>query len=158
MSKKEAKIWPRWHVLISGEDGKVAFYDRPNWESFKHNFWGKEMDIILKNRVKDRSRQEEKYYWAVVVRCVADEMGIGREEAHRLMSELFLKIEEKTESGIRYTRVMSTTELGDKRYDEYIFKECVPWAARPTEDGGLSEGSGLGLYLPLPNEVDYENA
>ncbi len=156
MSKKENKFWPKWPVKIA-EDGKVLFHDKEAWERFKIPFRGKDMDLILKHRVKERSRQEEKYYWAVVVRMVAEEMGIGRQEAHELMANLFLSVEEKTPAGFRYKRVISTTELSDKRYDEYVFKECIPWAARPTEDDGLSEDSGLALYIPLPNEVDYEN-
>ena len=157
MSKKEAQVWPKWSVQIDNR-GKVAFTNPAEWEAFKVPFYGKEMDIILKKRVKDRSRQEERYYYGVVVPRVAEAMDITREAAHDFMAGLFLKVEEKTSTGIRYERVMSTTELGDARYDQYVFKECVPWAARPTdEDTGLTQESGLGLFIPLPNEVDYEN-
>ncbi|MES2216657.1 MAG: hypothetical protein V4481_05185 [Patescibacteria group bacterium] len=156
MSKVEAKIWPKFPVTIS-EKGEVLFHDKDAWDSFKVPFHGKEMDIILKNRVKERSRQEEKYYWAVVVRMVAEEMSVSRQEAHNTMASIFLTVEEKSPAGFRYKRVLSTTELSDKRYDEYIFKECVPWASLPTGDDGLNADSGLDIYLPLPNEIDYEN-
>lgn len=157
MSKKEAKTWPKWPVQIDHK-GRIAFRNPADWEAFKVPFYGQEMDIILKKRVKDRSRQEERYYYGVVVPYVAEAMGVSREAAHDFMAELFLKVEEKTTSGIRYERVMSTTELGDARYDQYVFKECVPWAARPTdEDTGLTQESGLSLWIPLPNECDYEN-
>ena len=156
MSKIESKVWPKWHVKIKN-DGVIVIMDHEGWETFKRTFYGKDMDIILKVPVKDRSRQEEKYYRAVVVARVAEVMGVARQVAHEFMAKLFLTVEEKSKEGFRYNRVLSTTELSDKRYDEYIFKECVPWAARPTEDEGLSQESGLGLWIPLPNEVDYEN-
>ena len=157
MSLKENKTTPKWAVRVD-EKGRLAFYDPKGWENHKNTFRGKEADIILKKRVKQRSRAEEKYYYAVVVAMVAEEMGTSREAAHEFMANMFLRVEEMSPAGFRYTRTMSTTELGNERYDHYIFKECVPWAALPTdEEIGLSQESGLGLYLPLPNETDYEN-
>jgi len=31
------------------------------------------------------------------------------------------------------------------------------WASLPTGDNGLNQTSGLELYIPEPNEADYEN-
>ena len=157
MSKKENKIWPIWTVTV-GPQGEILFHDKESWEKFKYNFYGKDMSLILKNLVKDRSRQEEKYYWAVVVRMVAEEMSVSRQEAHNTMASIFLTVEERSPAGFRYKRVMSTTELGDRRYDEYIFKECVPWASLPTGEDGLNAESGLDLFIPDPTKVDWENA
>lgn len=153
---KEARFWPQWPVKIS-DDGMFIFSNPDQWEKFKIPYYGKEMTLVLKARTKDRSRQEEKFYYGVVVRMVAEEMDIGRQEAHQWLAKLFLTVEEVTRTGLRYKRVLSTTELGDKAYREY-WERCIKWAALPTSDEGLGESSGLGLYIPMPNEVDYTDA
>lgn len=156
MTLKEAHIWPKWLVKVN-DNGIIYFENRREWDRFKIPYYGKEMTLILKARTKDRSRQEEKFYHAVVVRMVAEDMDIGRDEAHEFLKRLFLRIEAKTPGGIRYERVLSTTELSDRAYREY-WEKCIHWAALPTGDDGLNQDSGLGLVVPFPNEVDYTDA
>ncbi len=154
MALAEKKIYPKWNVKIHNRE---MLFEKP--EEFKEHlvpFDGKEMTITLKHHFKSRSRQEEKYYHAVVVRMVAGAMDVADQEAHEFLKDLLLKVEEVSPAGFRYTRAMSTTELSDKAYQEY-WKKCLDWAALPTDDDGLSITSGLGLYIPMPNEVDYEN-
>lgn len=155
MSLKESQFWPKWPVKIT-ESGKIEFENKDQWDNFKIPFYGKEMTLILKKRTKDRSRQEEKFYWAVVVQMVATEMEVTRESAHHLMAEMFLTTEERAGNGTRYKRVLSTTELGDKAYRAY-WEKCIHWAALPTADEGLSQDSGLNLFVPFPNESDYKD-
>ena len=155
MGLKEHKIYPKWRVKIT--DGKVVFKSRESFDRHLVPYEGKEMDLIVKHIVKDRSRQEEKFYHAVVVRMVAEAMDIADQEAHELLKKLFLTIEEESPMGFRYTRVMSTTELSDKAYREY-WEKCIRWAAQTTEEDGLSVNSGLELSIPYPNEVDYQDA
>ena len=155
MALKENKIYPKWVVRIL--DGKVVFKDRENFDRHLIPFEEKEMHLILKHIHKERSRQEEKYYHAVVVRMVAGAMDISDQEAHEQLKKLFLTVEERSPLGFRYTRVMSTTELSDKAYREF-WEKCVKWAALPTLEDGLSQESGLELYVPLPNEIDYEQS
>lgn len=161
MGLKENKVYPRWRALV-GTDGKLYIKDRETFDKHLIPYIAKEVDVIVKDPVSDRSRQEEKYYHAVVCARVGEALSITRREAHEFLARMFLTVEEKTElpdkRTLRYTRVMSTTELGDKRYDHYVFKECVPWASLPTPEEGeeLDHEHGLGIYIPLPNEVDYE--
>jgi hypothetical protein len=91
MAKKEATFVPKWAVTI-GNGGKVTFIDQEGWEAYKRNFEGREGDIILKDKVKDRSRQEEKYFHAVVVKSVAEAMDITPDDAKSFLKELFLKV------------------------------------------------------------------
>jgi len=153
---KEKEIWPRWRVEVS-KDGKVLFEDRKSWDEFKIPFIGKPMTLILKRRVKERSRQEEKYFHAVVVRMIAAEMTIGMDEAKEFLKNLFLRHEERSPAGFRYYRTLSTTELSDRAY-RHFWEQCRDWAALPTGENGLDQDSGIELYIPLPNEVDYEDA
>lgn len=155
MALKEKEIVPKWNVDVS-ESGEVVFRDPDSWERYKIPFRGKEAQLILKRVTKFRSRQEEKYYHGVVVQKVAEAMCIDRQEAHEFLKGMFLKTEERTPSGARYERTMSTTELGDKAYREY-WEAIIRWAALPTKDDGLGLESGLEIYIPYPNEVDWEN-
>lgn len=152
------KIYPKWKVKI--HEGKVVFEQREQFDSHLIPYEGKIMSLVLKPYTKRRSRQEEKYYHAVVVRMIADEMGETDDNTHNLLRGLFLEREKSAvlENGevIRYTRILSTTELNDKQYREY-WKQCVDWAAQPTKDTGLAQDSGIKLYIPLPNETDYDD-
>lgn len=157
MPLKERKIYPKWEIEVS-ETGKVIFKDQDKFDEHLIPYRGKgPMHLTVKHISKSRSRQEEKFYHAVVVRMVAEAMDIPDQEAHELLKGMFLTVEEKSIAGYRYTRVMSTTELTDKAYREYWGK-CIQWAALPTESDGLGETSGLSLYVPMPNEVDYQDA
>lgn len=154
MATKEKTFWPNWPVKID-EKGVLHFQNRVEWDRFKIPYYGKDMVLVLKTPSKDRSRQEEKFYHAVVVAMVAEEMDLGRQEAHEFLKGLFLRVEGRTTSGFRYERVMSTTELTDRQYRSY-WEKCIQWAAQPTWDDGLGESSGLGLIIPYPNEVWYD--
>lgn len=118
------------------------------------------IDIIIKKRRKDRSPQEHKYYWAVVVRMVAEEMGLMPEEAHQILKEILLKEPARgvTTKGSPYSywRSRSITELSDTQFREY-WQACQRWAVQPTAEDGLGIDSGIGLYIPDPNEVDYSD-
>ena len=148
-----ADIYPKWKVKV--ENRVVVFQDREAFDMHLVPLEGKEMHLILKRITKDRSRQEEKFYHAVVVRMVAEEMSIVDQEAHELLKKMFLVTEARTPSGLRYNRVLSTTELNDRAYRKF-WEDCIRWAALPTKEEGLNPDSGLGLYIPYPNEVDYE--
>lgn len=146
-------IIPKWEVEIDLQ-GKVQVKNQEAWHRFKIPYKGRKMHLILKPIERQRSRQEEKYYHGVVVRMIAEEMAISREETHDMLKNMFLRHEGRTKSGIRYERVQSTTELTDREYREY-WERVVQWAGLPTQDDGLGPNSGLGLYIPLPNEVVY---
>ena len=156
MALKERKVYPIFKTFVKG--GRLYFLDRNGFDRYLSSLEGKRLDLILKTHHKSRSRQEEKYYHAVVVRMVADELGITDQEAHDLLRGLFLRIEERrtTKDGrqVCFVRILSTTELSDVAFREY-WNKCLNWAALPTKDEGLGPDSGLGIYIPLPNEVDY---
>jgi hypothetical protein len=156
MALKEKNIVPKWNVDVR-QNGEIIFRDPDSWKRYKIPFHGKPAQLILKKVTKLRSRQEEKFYHAVVVRMVAEAMEVSRDDAHEFLKDMFLKREEKTPTGMRYKRILSTTELSDAAYREY-WEQCIRWAALPTKDEGLGPDSGLELYIPYPNEVDYENA
>lgn len=157
--KPEKTIYPAWDVDVI--DGKVVFKDRENFDLHLIPLDRKpNLQLIIKRKVKPRSRQVEKYYHAVPVRMIGGALGIPDMKAHDMLKQMFLRVEESVMlpdgSLSRFERVLSTTELGDKAYYDYVFNDVVPWAALPTLPDGLGPESGLGLYIPLPNEADWD--
>ena len=157
--KPEKTIYPAWDIVIHG--GKVHIKNREEFDNHLIPLEDKpNMQLIIKRKVKPRSRQVEKYYHAVPVRMIGGAMNIPDGMAHDMLKQMFLRSEESVmlPDGTlsRFERTMSTTELGDQAYYDYVFKDVVPWAALPTQDYGLGPDSGLGLYIPLPNEADWD--
>lgn len=151
-------IYPVWKATID-KNGKLYIKDREKMDLWMMNYTEKEMGVTIKPYRKNRSRQQEKYYHAVPKVMVAEEMGIAPEEAHDFLCKLFLTVEESKEINgklVRYERVKSTTELDTIQYNEFC-KNIRQWASLPTQDHGLDRDSGLELYIPEPNEADYEN-
>lgn len=152
-------LYPVWKVSIT-PTGEIVHQDPEGWESFKAIYVENDtMGLVLKPYRKSRSRQEEKYYHAVPKMMVAEAMDIEPEQAHDFLCRLFLTTEESTVINgktLRYNRVKSTTELDDKQYREF-WTRVNQWASLPTGDNGLDHDSGLGIYIPDPNEADYEN-
>lgn len=154
------RIYPKWKIQILPMKG-VVFQDEDGFNGHLIPLESEEKfyELVIKPVTKSRSRQEEKYYHAVVCKMIAEAMSSTVQEAHEFLTKLFLTIvERKVINGkvIRIQRTRSTTELDDKQYDEYIFKDVVPWAALPTLEDGLNINSGLELFIPLPNEVEYD--
>lgn len=84
-------------------------------------------EIILSVIERDISRNQENYYWAVIIKSIMDVTGYSKNETHELMKNMFL-------SG------GSTKELTTSQAEKY-YSEIRGWASVE-----------LGLYLPLPNE------
>lgn len=144
---KDRTVVPAWDVAVLNNE--ILFADPDGFHEHLIPLEGRDnLQLIVKRKVKPRSRQIEKYYHAVPIRMIAAEMGITDEEAHDMCKNMFLREEKSYERKdgvmVRYTRTGSTTELGDKRYYEYVFDEVVPWASRE-----------LNLYIPHPNEADW---
>ncbi len=151
---KEREFYKIWNIEV--HNGKILFEQKKEFEESLVRLDGKKLHMIVKPRVKDRSRQEEKFYRGVVVQMIAREMDTEPGVVHRMLADWFLREEEVDSKGRRFERTLSTTELSDKAYRDY-WKKCQKWAALPTGPGGLGPESGLQLYVPDPNEVDYSN-
>lgn len=155
---KDRSVIPAWNCAVY--NGQILVEDKKGFENFLAIHEGKEgLQLVLKKKVKTRSRNEEKFYHAVVVKMVAEGMDIMREEAHEFLKHMFLRTEERVvlpdARVIRYERTMSTTELSDSAYREY-WETVIKWAALPTLPEGLTVRSGLELYIPYPNEAEWD--
>lgn len=126
------------------ENGKLTF-ERPDlFQKFIKAMKNGRKMVTVKDYKKPRSTEQNKYYWGVVVKILADEFGYENPmDCHQSLRDEFLLIQEKP---LRKTR--STTSLSTVEMEEYLARIRM-WALN-------NEPS---IYIPLPNEVelpDYE--
>ena len=94
---------------------------------------------------KNRSNQQNKYYWAVIVKTLSEETGYEPDEIHEIIKHKFLTkhvlMQSKSGKTISASFNNSTSSLDTKEFEELMSKIRI-WAS-----------SQLGIWLPEPNEV-----
>jgi hypothetical protein len=125
------------------KNGKITFQNREQFDKDLLNKEGKTVYITVREQKNRRSLNLNSYYWAVVVRLVSNDLGYDKEEAHEILKSMFLRTKYQIK-GIWVDGMKSTTKLSNQEMNDYI-EEVKRFAS-----------SSLGLYIPDPNEVDYE--
>lgn len=119
------------------KEGRLEPMDKQSLSRFiksHEGFWF-ELSIGLKGR----SIPQNKYYWGVIVKSVADETGHSVNDVHDFFKTKFLS-RKVSIGGSEQTITGSTSELDVAEFEEYAEK-CRRFA-----------GEVLGLIIPLPNE------
>jgi len=98
---------------------------------------GQLVTITLSKARKDRTDNQNNYYWGVPIKMIADTLGYEKDEVHDALKAKFLARE-----GV-LPRIPSTTTLTTVEFNEYL-ERIGQWAAE-----------FLGIVIPDPNEVDY---
>lgn len=124
------------------KNGKLEMIDRDKFAKCLSSLKGS-VEISIGAVTKLRSENENKYYWAVVVKMIANEMGTLPDYAHDMLKQMFLK-NGYSFKGKQYDYVRSTTSLSTKEFEDYLEKIRM-WSA-----------SELECIIPLPNEVDLD--
>jgi hypothetical protein len=99
---------------------------------------GERIEIIVRRERSVSSPAQNRYYWGVIVKLIADYTGHEPDEIHSIMKWKFLK--QKDERNIEY--VPSVSNLSTEQREEY-HEKCRRWATVV-----------LDLNIPLPNQVD----
>lgn len=121
-------------------DGRLKLEHADDFRLCLTKLEGKEITVCLKKVEYIRTLPENRYYWGVIVRMVADEMAILPDEAHDFLKSLFLK-EGVEVNGKRWEVVKSTASLTIGEFEDYCEK-ARQWAANE-----------LNCPIPLPNEI-----
>lgn len=100
---------------------------------------GCEVQITLTKRYHDRSSNQNRYYWGVVIKILSDHFGYLDDEMHEAMKLMFLR---KTKGPLE--TLISTTRLNTLEFEEYVEKIRI-WAMTEQE-----------IKIPLPGEVDLD--
>lgn len=100
---------------------------------------GEVVQVSIQKPKKRATDPQRRYYWAVIVTMISDEIGDDKESVHLSLREKFLSVE--TDNGLK--RIRSTEELTTVEREEY-HEQVRRWAAQ-----------WLSMYIPLPNEVEF---
>lgn len=90
-------------------------------------------------KTKDRSSNQNRYYWECIVGVLADEVGYTPQEMHEILKGKFLSTERYFD-GEWYKVPRSTTDLSTVEFETYL-KRIREWASVE-----------MNILLQLPNE------
>lgn len=124
------------HGMVYGK--QFVPEDAAKWQTNLEKLEGKQVVVTLKQYRRTRSNQQNRYAHGVVFKLIADATGYTVDEAKEAMKWQFLR----EEHDILPPTVRSTSSLNTMEMEEFI-ESCRRWAS-----------DFLGLYIPLPNEVD----
>jgi len=103
-----------------------------------------DVEVVVKTPDKSRSNNQNRYYWGVVLKLIADHTGYSIDELHEILKGIFLRkrIELETKNGISEQFISkSTAELTTAEMETYL-SNIRQWSSLE-----------LGCYIPEPNEV-----
>jgi hypothetical protein len=125
--------------LASIHEGKFIYQDEEGLKKRIAKLEGKEVWVSLVSKTKGRSDNQNRYYWGVVIKLIADFTGYFDHEVHDTLKSIFL-----WDYTQKMPRVRSTSDLTTAEFEEYLLK-CRQYA--DTE---------LSIFIPLPNETPFE--
>lgn len=111
------------------EQGKLKLDLREKFHELIQSLEGKRIEIVLKEKTAERSDQQSRYYFGVVVAMIADYVGHTKDEMHSILKEKF--------------HIKTTTTLKANEFQDYISK-VIRFAATDLE-----------LNIPDPDSVEY---
>ena len=102
----------------------------------------KRVEVTVEKITHPRSNQQNRYYWGVVVKEIAQHTGHDAEQIHELLKLRFSPRWHFWSENVRSVDIpTSTTRLDTLAFVEYTEK-CRVWA-----------NEFLGLQIPLPGEI-----
>jgi len=127
---------------IQDRDGQRYFkLDMP--KTFQRGLWvfpvGEVVEVEVRQPRKDRTNQQNSYYWGVVVDMVSKELGYEPHEMHEEFKRMFNPQPSKIDPEVTFGG--STTKLTTTEMNEYI-ERIARWAA-----------GYLGIVIPDPTEA-----
>jgi hypothetical protein len=102
---------------------------------------GQDIEVLVRKPKRTRTDSQRKYYFGVIVALIAEEMGDNKNDVHEALKIKFLY-----DLSGEFPKVKSTSDLTTVEEEEY-HSEIRMWAS-----------SFLNMYIPLPNEVNYEDS
>ncbi len=105
---------------------------------------GSHVDIVIRKHRDKRTDDQNRYYWGVVVKILADHFGYESDEMHEELKLMFNPIQSKIDPSRKIggsTTKMSTVEFYCDQ-DSYVERICR-WSA-----------SEHGVYIPPPEKAE----
>lgn len=130
------KIW-KWHKV----NGKIKFYEHAELVPFLNSL-PEEGEAIFRKAKSKRSTDQREYYWAVIVKIIAEWMGEEKDNVNEILKRMFNPKPAKDLSG-------NPIMVGRS-----IEKESVQDVERVYEEIRVYFLTEHGVKIPLPNEVE----
>lgn len=128
---------------ITVEKGKVKFSNLELFNQDLRNYEGKEAYIIIKPYRKNRSDNQNRYYWGVIIKILSDEFGFEPDEMHEVLKQKFLVAETLRIGKEDFIITKPTHNRNTTEFEDYL-SHIRTWAS--TE---------MGIFIPEPNSVEY---
>lgn len=128
------------NLAISGkvERGKFRPDSARLFKGAFEQFEGKACEVVVRPIKRGRSIQQNRYYWRVVLKAVADYSGSTVDEVHYYCKESFSPLKNCMGKDCR----LSTTDLSTVEMEEYLSR-VREWALH-----------AYGISIPKPNEAE----
>jgi len=124
------------------ENGKLVLDNKGRFTDDIRSREGKRVFLTVSDNKRDRSSNQNRYYWGVVIQLICEHTGHTPDEVHNIVKTIILPPISKTIESKTYEYSPSTTSLNTTEFENYL-EQVREWALRL-----------LGLNIPLPNEVD----
>ena len=121
------------------ENGKLVMTQ--NYVNHLRSLESQVVDVTVAKHRNNRSLQQLRYYWAVVVKILSDELGYSLGETHEVLKAKFLTKKFMFKNKL-ITVIPSTTSLTTIKFGEYL-TQIREWASVE-----------FNILIPLPCEVD----
>lgn len=125
------------------KDGKIILANKLQFQDYLLSLEGQEVELGVDKIRWDRSSNQNRYYWGVIVKMIAEETGHTNDEIHQ-----WLKVEFNGELVIIGNKEIkigkSTAGLDIEKFEDYCQKIRI-WALEI-----------LNITIPLPNEIILE--
>jgi len=132
-------ITPKFYGNV--EDGVLKIENLARYLVWIAHLDGKQVEIVVRKWRQQRSINQNRYYWGVVVAALADHCGYTPEEMHEALKEKFLGHEEVDKFGLK--KIKSSATLTTEDFNSYV-NQVVIWAAQD-----------LQCYIGDPNQYDF---
>src|SRR3990167_2095648 len=129
------------------KDGQLFLNSPSKYKTYLQQLNDGEVILNIEKPRKQRSLNQNSYYWGVIIEMIAEEQGIysetEKQDLHFWLMKQFLTLKKITFFGKSEDKDPSSRELSTVEFNEYIDKITI-WAAE-----------FLNLTIPAPSEV-YE--
>lgn len=100
---------------------------------------GTRVNFTVSRLFKDRSNNQNRYYWGVVIKMLGEHFGEFSDDMHENVAWMFLKVQDKP-----YPKRKSTASLSTAEFEDYL-QQVRDWAMAEHE-----------VRIPMPNEIDFD--
>lgn len=128
------------------ENGKLKLDNRERFDIDAQSFEGQRVYVTISKETKNRSNNQNAYYWGVIVKMASDESGYTPDEIHELfLAETFGYHTAQINKTILIIPNKRSSKLNTTEFEELC------------ETARMLASKEYNLYIPLPNEVEYAN-